>query len=251
MAIKAVNGPLPDSDSFRVDENVAYGYLEDRSISNFGKASRETTGIGLFRVGFTSGWFTTDRTTNSEEKIIKTSINNTRAVVLAFFMGLILSFELCILTLVMFLNLLAVLVVLLGLLTIAWIVWTYHKADKLNNISGVITMIAMVASLPLGVKLVMERTNFLSQASSYATVTAYETKKNPTGGTVVYVTLSDAAVVYLELEDGTGKKQVVVPEGRVEPRYAHSFILKGINDSKLTGRIFVNGIEDQKVLQIN
>lgn len=140
------------------------------------------------------------------------------------------------------LNLLFGLVILLALGFVVWAGWTYHKSGRLKNASGIVTLVAMIASLPLGTRLVMERSSFLSRASSEPQVVAVQYQPSGQGGTI-YVTLTEAGFVYMEFETNSGK-QIVLGQGKVEPRIAHSFVISDAQEFTSEGKIFVNGRED-------
>lgn len=144
------------------------------------------------------------------------------------------------------LNLLFGLGLLLALGFIVWAAWMYHKNGRLKNASGIVTLVAMIASLPLGTRLVMERSSFLGRASSEPQVVAVQYQPTEKGGTA-YITLTEAGFVYVEFETVRGK-QIIVSQGKVEPRIAHSVVISDPQEFMGEGKIFVNGREDlQKI----
>ena len=149
-------------------------------------------------------------------------------------------------------SLLIVGIIVLGLAFTVWVIWAYHKSGRLKNVSGIVTVIAMIASLPLGIQLAMERTHLFSQAAVDPAVAAVQVQRMEENDTdVVYITLTDAGFSYLEMGQGDNK-QIIMSQGQIEPRIAHSFVVP--KASKITGMqaaIYVNGKLDPQVVKFN
>lgn len=141
--------------------------------------------------------------------------------------------------------------VLASLGFVVWVIWMYHHSGRLREASGIVSAIAMIASLPLGAKLISERTSLISSAATDPVVVQVQSERVSADEEVLYVTLSDAAFMYLELPEEKYNKEVILSQGRVDPRIAHSFIVKNPAGVKLSLKLYVNGKLDMKTAELN
>ena len=101
--------------------------------------------------------------------------------------------------------------------------------DKLRDARALLTIAALLISLPLGVRLILERTSFRNIAAEELSIVAVEINQTTAGELVIYLTLSRPAVAYMEYKpSGLNKSTLVFALGKVEPRIGHTFVLSDV-----------------------
>ena len=74
--------------------------------------------------------------------------------------------------------------------------WVFR--DKLRDARSLLTIAALLISLPLGVRLILERTSFRNIAAEELSIVAVEINQTTAGELVIYLTVSRPAGGYLE-----------------------------------------------------
>lgn len=115
-------------------------------------------------------------------------------------------------------------VVVMGVLAAGGaVLWLFR--DRLKEARALLVMILMLMAVPIGARLVQERAGFFSAADTEIKVLAVQVERVE-GKTVVYLTLSEPAVAYLEYrEEGALQAKIIVAEGAVERRTGHTFVI--------------------------
>src|SRR3989344_2253303 len=111
-----------------------------------------------------------------------------------------------------------------GVIMFGAIIWLYR--DRLRDARALLALVTMILTVPVIGKLIVERTNLMTQADTEVKIVSTQTQKQD-NVVVVYLTLSEPAFVYMEFKDEeSGKTQTVVPGGTVEKRIGHTFEIK-------------------------
>ena len=113
------------------------------------------------------------------------------------------------------------------------IIWLYR--DKLKDAKALMMVAITLLLIPIGAKLVLDRTNLFPRADVEIRVVDTQVQKKGNSA-IVYLTLSEPAVAYMEFKDlEFGKMQIIIAGGKVEKRIGHTFEIKDVG--KLGGEM--------------
>lgn len=120
-------------------------------------------------------------------------------------------------------DLLVGLSVLFGVLVIGVGIVVFVYRDKWRDIKAMMTLLAFLAIMPMGAMMVQQRTNWFTQADTEVKIVGVDVQK-VSDKVVVYLTMSESSIAYMNyLPEGSTKKIVVIPVGKVEKRVGQSF----------------------------
>src|SRR3972149_7455480 len=103
-------------------------------------------------------------------------------------------------------------------------------------------LVVALLAIPIGIKLIQERTVFSSQASDQIKVVDTRAYRTEQGDVVVYVTFSQPAFAILQYQDEANRTESVLPVGKVQPRTGHTFELSGLKAVSGAMKVVVNGM---------
>ena len=102
------------------------------------------------------------------------------------------------------------------------VLWLYR--DTFRQARAMLAFLAMLMFIPVGAKLVLQKTKLQTSADTQPLIIAIDTKKIDSTKAVVYLTLSEPGYAFAQLaENSTGKTTTVVPLGGEEKRIGHTF----------------------------
>ena len=133
-----------------------------------------------------------------------------------------------------------------GVIMFVGFIWLYR--DRLRDARALLALVTMVLTIPVVGKLIVERTNLLTQADTEIKIVDTQVQRND-NALVVYLTLSEPGFVYLEFKDEeSGKTQTVIPGGAVEKRIGHTFEIKDAGKSGGQAVFVINGKKSEPVV---
>lgn len=133
-----------------------------------------------------------------------------------------------------------------GVIMFGAIIWLYR--DRLRDARALLALVTLVLTLPVVGKLIVERTNLMTQADTEVKIVSTQSQRQ-NGSLVVYLTLSEPAYVYMEYKDeASGKTQTVVSGGDIEKRIGQTFEITNAGSAGGQAVFVINGKKSEPVV---